>query len=121
WMVFGAMIRTVSMTGEEPGVHPLASALELEGFDDVGAAKIAESFARHLMVAIDTWQTIGFSEVAKEFLQRLPRGSAVSRSIDDNGDLMVRRMGKAGASRQPLVPALAAPSWLDPKTHGPRL
>jgi biotin-(acetyl-CoA carboxylase) ligase len=121
WMVFGAMIRTVSMTGEEPGVHPLASALEQEGFDDVGAAKIAESFARHLMVATDAWQTNGFAGVAKEFLQRLPREGSVSRRIDDNGDLLTRRIGKAETGRQPLLPALSAPSWLDPKTGGPRL
>ena len=36
------------------------------------------------------------------------------RDIDDNGDLLVRRMGKAEAERRALVAALAAPSWLDP-------
>ena len=34
WLVFGAMIRTVSMSGNEPGLHPLTAALEEEGFDD---------------------------------------------------------------------------------------
>jgi biotin-(acetyl-CoA carboxylase) ligase len=121
WLVFGAMIRTVSMTGKEPGVHPLASALEQEGFDDVGAAKITESFARHLMVATDAWQTHGFAEIAKEFLQRLPRDSEVSRKLDDNGDLLTRRVAKADVNRRSLLSALAAPSWLDPKTGGPRL
>ena len=33
WLVFGAMIRTVSMGEGEPGLHPLAAALEEEGFD----------------------------------------------------------------------------------------
>jgi biotin-(acetyl-CoA carboxylase) ligase len=121
WLVFGAMIRTVSMTGEDPGLHPLASALEEEGFDDAGAAKIAESFARHLMVATDSWQTQGFDEVAKEFLQRLPRESGVSRKLDDEGNLLTRKVAKAGVKKQLLLPALAAPSWLDPKTRGPRL
>src|SRR5919201_295077 len=32
WLVFGATIRTVAMGEEEPGVRPLASALEEEGF-----------------------------------------------------------------------------------------
>jgi biotin-(acetyl-CoA carboxylase) ligase len=121
WLVFGAMIRTVSMTGEDAGLHPLASALEEEGFDDVGAATIAESFARHLMVAIDVWQTHGFGEIAKEFLQRLPRQSGVTRKLDDEGNLLTRRMGKTDVERRLLVPALATPSWLDPKTRGPRL
>ena len=39
WLVFGAMIRTVSMGEHEPGLHPLAAALEEEGFDDVGSAR----------------------------------------------------------------------------------
>jgi biotin-(acetyl-CoA carboxylase) ligase len=121
WLVFGAMIRTVSMTGEEAGLHPLASALEEEGFDDVGAATIAESFARHLMVATDAWQTHGFGEVAKEFLRRLPRDSGVSCKLDDEGNLLTRKVAKAGVKKQFLLPALAAPSWLDPKTRGPRL
>lgn len=121
WLVFGAMIRTVSMTGEEPGVHPLASALEQEGFGDVGAAQVTESFARHLMVAIDTWQSDGFGGLAKEFLQRMPRERGISRKIEDNGDLLTRRIGKAGVERHALLPALNAPSWLDPQTGGPRL
>jgi hypothetical protein len=29
-------------------------------------------------------------------------------------------MGKTEVERRPLVPALAHPSWLDPKTGGPR-
>jgi hypothetical protein len=29
-------------------------------------------------------------------------------------------MGKAEAERRRFVPALAAPSWLDPATRGPR-
>ena len=45
------MIRTVSMGEGEPGLRPLVAALEEEGFDDVGAGQLVESFARHLMVA----------------------------------------------------------------------
>jgi hypothetical protein len=121
WLVFGAVIRTVSMTGDEPGIHPLASALEQEGFGDVGAAQITESFARHLMVAIDAWQSDGFGSLAREFLQRLPREGGVSRTIATDGDLLERQSGKASVRRRALLPALAAPSWLDRQTGGPRL
>src|SRR6267142_3070379 len=51
WLVFGAMIRTVAMGEDEPGVRPLSSALDEEGFDDLGSGRLVESFARHLMVA----------------------------------------------------------------------
>src|SRR5690348_2181413 len=49
WLVFGAMIRIVAMTDKEPGVRPLASALDEEGFGETGAVQLTESFARHLM------------------------------------------------------------------------
>jgi hypothetical protein len=121
WLVFGAMIRTVLMSGEEPGAHPFSSALEQEGFGDVGAAKLTEAFARHLMVAVDVWQSDGFDGLAREFVQRLPRRPDATHQIAENGDLLVRRTGDTGAVRCELLPALNAPSWLDPDTGGPRL
>jgi len=45
----------------------------------------------------------------------------VRRDIDENGDLLVRRATKTDAQRMDLTAALATPSWLDPKTRGPRL
>jgi biotin-(acetyl-CoA carboxylase) ligase len=120
WLVFGAMIRTVSMGEREPGLNPLAAALEEEGFTDFTAGALVESFARHLMVHIDAWQEQGFGVVAKEYLQRLPRDKGLRRDLDDNGDLLVRRMGKVDAERKKLRPMLALASWLDPKTRGPR-
>jgi hypothetical protein len=55
------MIRTVAMGEEEPGVRLLSAALEEEGFDDLGSGALVESFARHLMVAIDAWQESGLA------------------------------------------------------------
>jgi hypothetical protein len=118
WLVFGVMIRTVAMGEEEPGLRPLAAALEDEGFDDAGSGRLVEGFARHLMVAIDAWHEKGFAEIAKGYLPRLPSETGVRRDIDDNGDLLVRRAGRT--ERRPLVRALATPSWLDPVTGGPR-
>ena len=120
WLVFGGMIRTVSMGQGEPGLRPLSAALEEEGFDDLGSGALVESFARHLMVHVDAWQEYGFSAVAKSYLSRLEPDKGVRRDIDDNGDLLVRRMGKIEAERRKLVPALAAPTWLDSKTKGPK-
>jgi biotin-(acetyl-CoA carboxylase) ligase len=120
WLVFGAMIRMVSMTGNDPGLHPMAAALEEEGFTDVAAAELVGSFARHLMVHIDALQEHGFGAIAKEYLQRLPRDKGLRRDIDETGDLLMRRVGKVEVERRKLVPALSVPSWLDPKTRGPR-
>jgi len=124
WLVLGAMIRTVAMGDEEPGLRPLSAALEDEGFDDLGSGALVESFARHLMVAIDAWQEKGFDEIAKSYLARLTPEKGVRRDIDETGDLLVRCVaagpGKAAPERRSLVRALAQPSWLDPATGGPR-
>jgi Biotin/lipoate A/B protein ligase family len=118
WLVFGAMIRNFAMSELEPGLSPVSAALDEEGFDDLGSGRLVESFARHLMVAVDAWQEKGFGEVAKNYLARLVSESGARRDIDENGDLLVRRAGKV--ERHPLVLALATPSWLDPETGGPR-
>ena len=121
WLVFGAMIRTVAMGDEKAGVNPFASALDQEGFGDAGAVQVTESFARHLMLAIDAWQVDGFEGLAREYLSRLPREQRTARRIDGNGDLLERRIGRDETQRHDLRRALAAPSWLDAKLGGPRL
>lgn len=120
WLVFGAMIRTVSVSGIEPGLNPLVTALEEEGFTDAMSDKVLESFARHFMVAVDSWQEKGFGAVAQSYLEQLPRESGLRRDIDDNGDLLVRGMGQAEVDRKQLLPRLAAPAWYDPARRGPR-
>ncbi|KRP89145.1 hypothetical protein AOQ72_00835 [Bradyrhizobium yuanmingense] len=121
WLVFGAMIRTVAMNDDDPGVHPLASALDQEGFGEAGAAQITESFARHLMLALDGWRVDGFDSVARDYLTRMPRERQTIQRIDDCGDLLTRRIGTETIERSDLVRALAVPSWLDPALGGPRL
>ena len=121
WLVFGAMIRTVAIGEHEPGLNPLAAALDDEGFVDLGSGHLVESFARHLMVAVDAWQQDGFGDVAKSYLSRLAPEKGMRRDIDHNGDLLVRRADDSNAERWPLLPALARPSWLDPVTGGLRL
>lgn len=121
WLVFGAMIRTVAMTDTEAGLYPLASALDQEGFGDAGADHVTESFARHLMRALDGWQTDGFDTVASEFLSRLSRERRSSHAIADNGDLVTCRIGTGKADRQDLAKSLLSPSWLDHNLGGPRL
>ena len=73
------------------------------------------------MAAFDVWQQDGFAEVASSYLSRLAPEKGVRRDLDDNGDLLVRRVDKTVVERRPLAPALATPSWLDPAIGGPRL
>jgi biotin-(acetyl-CoA carboxylase) ligase len=120
WLVFGAMIRTVAMGNKEAGLRPLAAALNEEGFDDVGSGRLVEAFARHLMVAVDAWQSGDFAAIAKNYLMRLAPKKGAFHAIDENGDLLVRWTGKKEPERHSLAALLSAPSWLDPATGGPR-
>ena len=120
WLVFGGMIRTVSMTGVEPGLNPLVTALEEEGFTDTMSNQVVESFARHFMVAVDAWQESGFGAVAKSYLGRLPREQGMRRDIDENGDLLVRRIGNSEIVRREFLSRLEQPAWFDPASKGPR-
>jgi hypothetical protein len=136
WLVFSAMIRTVAMGEDEPGLRPLVAALEEEGFSELGSGRLVESFARHFMVVVDTWQEQGFGAVAKSYLAYVTPEPGARREIADNGDLLIRRVGphpilpyergrdkgggNADVERRTLLNALAMPSWLDPTTRGPR-
>jgi biotin-(acetyl-CoA carboxylase) ligase len=120
WLVFGGMIRTVSMTGVEPGLNPLVTVLEQEGFTEVVSGQLVESFARNFMRIVDSWQESGFGAVARSYLERLPREQGVRCDIDENGDLLVRRMGKVAVEQKKFLGRLAEPAWYDPATKGPR-
>jgi biotin-(acetyl-CoA carboxylase) ligase len=120
WLVFGATIRTVSMSGGEAGLRPLATALEDEGFGDIGAERLIEGFARHLMAAIDHWQEAGFAPIANEYIAKLRPEPRDHGAVKENGDFSVQRAGRPDEHHN-LVAALKVPSWLDPATGGPRL
>ena len=120
WLVFGAMIRASSMDGAEPGSNPQITALDEEGFTGTMTIHLVESFARNFMVAVDAWQESSFGAVAKSYLERLPRETGLRRDIDDNGDLLVRRMAATDVERMALLPRLAAPSWFDSARKEPR-
>jgi biotin-(acetyl-CoA carboxylase) ligase len=120
WLVFGASIRIVSMSAEGPGLHPLATALDDEGFGERAAERLLETFARYLMAAIDRWRVLGFPNLIRDYLSRLSPEVGTRYEIDAAGDFHRRHTSKA-RERRPLLPAVQAPSWLDPGTGGPRL
>ena len=120
WLVFGAAIRIFSLSPQEAGLHPLSTALADESFGDVSAERLVEGFARHLMVALDRWREEGFAPIATEYVSKLKPESGLRHDIGENGDLGVRRASKQ-IEWWSLLPVLKTPSWLDPRTGGPRL
>jgi biotin-(acetyl-CoA carboxylase) ligase len=120
WIVFGASIRLVSLGNEEAGLRPLVTALEEEGFDDLGSGRLVESFARNLMLTLDTWRNGEVVTVTKSYLDSLEIEKGAVPSLAADGDLLLRRRGKQEPDRLLLADALASSSWLDPATGGPR-
>ena len=120
WLVFGGMIRPASTTGSEPGAKPEMTALEEEGFGETLSSHVVESFARNFMMALDAWKENGFGAAARSYLQYLPSEPGLRRDVDDNGDLLLRRMAAGDIERLALLPRLAAPAWYDAKAKSPR-
>jgi biotin-(acetyl-CoA carboxylase) ligase len=120
WLVFSATIRVVSLSGKEAGLHPLATALGEEGFEDLGSDRLVESFARHLMVALDAWRADEFETVTRNYLEHLSVEKGALAALDRKGDLLLRWRGQRAPDRSALADALTSPSWLDPTTGGPK-
>jgi hypothetical protein len=120
WLVFGATIRLVSLGKEEAGLQPIATALAEEGFGDLASGRLVQSFARHLMLALDAWRTGEFATVMRQYIESLQMEKGATPSLSAEGDLLVRWRGQAQPDRRALAPALAVPSWLDPTSGGPR-
>jgi hypothetical protein len=124
WLVFGAMLRVTIGALYEGGATPDITGLEEEGFEEADPAALIAATARHLMAGFDTWAERGFRPLGEAYLARLPGRPAEGagrRGIDAVGDLILETAPGGIVSRQRLVPALAAPSWLDPATGDPRL
>lgn len=121
WLVFGAMLRAAWIGAAEPGLMPTVTSLEEEGFDSADGPAVVESFARYLMRAFHTWSDRGFERVAERYLSRLEIGKAGERrSIEADGDLIVRRHGRDETERRALLPLLKKVAWFDPATGMPK-
>ncbi len=129
WLVFGGMMRTAVVRSSasgvslEPGTWSVGTSLEVEGFEEINAAALVESFSRHLMRHVNIWLERGFPRMGREWLARLPEDKAVKRGIDANGDLLVQKTDATGesADRHDLVAALVKVDWYDFDTQEPKL
>jgi hypothetical protein len=119
WLVFGAMIRMAPMAGDGSQPRSLTSALEDDGFGDVGPDRLVGSFARHFMRVIDHWREAGFGVIADSYASRLERTKGVRRDFGDSAELLLTRADRPVEPHR-LAPLLAVPSWLDPHSGEPR-
>lgn len=121
WLVVSCMLLAMKQGVGDPGLTPLSTSLDEEGFGADDREAIPASFARYLMLRLDAWEAEGFDAVAQVYLARLePPPDAVRCAIDGNGDLLTV-LADGATRRTPLRSGLAQPSWLDPATGAPRL
>src|SRR3954447_10959171 len=119
WLVFGVILRAADMAHIEEVQAATGVSLLGEGFEMVDVEAIIGSFARHLMTAFDRWNERGFDAVGMDYLARLPQHKAGQRrSIDRNGDLLIKLPAGSGDDRSSLVDALAQAAWNDPRDRG---
>jgi biotin-(acetyl-CoA carboxylase) ligase len=112
WLVFGAVVQLVSMSRKAPLQSPWMSLADA-GFGEVGAERLIEGFARHLMGAIGRWQEGEFGATARDYLARLRPEPTTRLGIDASGNLRIERPGGEQITRLDLTAALATPSWLE--------
>jgi hypothetical protein len=117
WLVFGAMLRATTMAPFAMGQTGVGMAEE--GFEEVDAVDLIESFARHLMLGVTHWQSDGPKATARRWLDRLDKVVGTRHGIEANGDLVAT--SQSGTERRSLVEALGRADWLDRDSGGPKL
>jgi BirA family transcriptional regulator, biotin operon repressor / biotin---[acetyl-CoA-carboxylase] ligase len=115
WAVLGLQL-ALAGSRREPGLTPYVTTIADEGFDEISAGELVESFARHLLRWIDRWTTDGLAPIAAAWWQRadgfvrqpailLADGAARPLGLGPTGDL---RVSYGGCERiLPLEAALA--------------
>lgn len=113
WLVAGVTLRMrYPETVDAPGRQPDRTALHEEGFGEVGAGELLESFAHHLLYWVHQWVEVGPEAVAVHWLSHLApeAGGGARLGLDPaTGDLL--RQVSGTLEREALARALAAPSW----------
>ncbi|MGE0847491.1 MAG: biotin/lipoate--protein ligase family protein [Flavobacteriaceae bacterium] len=104
WMVVGIdiVIREAD-PDPDPGLTPDVTTLEEEGCGDMDRTAMIESWSRHLLTWILTWEEDGFASVHTNWLGRLQDGDrevavvigdtvhrGVPAGLDENGNLLLR-------------------------------
>ncbi len=104
WMVVGLWLRHLRTDSEpEPGDVPDQTWLSEEGCEELTLTQILESYSRHFLTWLNTWNDDGFKSVHSSWLFRAHENdenisfeldgknlSGVMSGLDDNGNLLYR-------------------------------
>ena len=83
WLVVGLALRLrLDSDAAEPGRTPDRTALMEEGFGEVTAAEIVETFARHFLHWVNRWQAEGLAPATRHFRARLVEPASGTVRVD---------------------------------------
>lgn len=85
WLVLGLDVPIKFSGKEEPGLTPDETSLIMEGCGEIDPFNLLESWSRHMLVWINTWETAGMSRLHTEW-----RGKA----FDMGEEVTVRHEGQ---------------------------
>jgi len=122
WLALGLEVRLRERAGEpEPGNSPDVTTLSEEGCPELTSEQLIESYTRHFLTWLDTWNTEGFAPIHKAWEQRADtrmrsyadaaggegvRGEFVG--LDEHGNLIIKRADERHVS---LLLSDAAMRW----------
>ena len=122
-MVLGVSVQVHGFPDDDsPGLRADRTALHEEGFGEVEALALLESFSRHFLAWMNTWQDDGFDQVCAAWLARASdydgevaltvageELAGIFTGIDGAGALLLGT--EDGVRRVGLGAALREPSW----------
>jgi biotin-(acetyl-CoA carboxylase) ligase len=92
WLVLGLdLALAADEHEEEPGRHPERTTLAEEGFEDITAAALLESFSRHFLAWLGAWDEDGLARIAEAWRRRLRSFDDEIIGLDEEGGLILRR------------------------------
>ncbi len=120
WLALGLEVRLTERPGEpEPGHDPSVTTMAEEGCPDLTAEQLIESYSRHFLTWLDTWNTEGFAPIHNAWTQRADTrersfadaggGEGVKGTfvgLDEHGNLILKRPDDKHVSLR-LIDALA--------------
>ncbi|MEL7544514.1 MAG: biotin/lipoate--protein ligase family protein [Pseudomonadota bacterium] len=116
WLVVRVVMRIRHEQHEEPGNAPDQTSLEEEGCTDLMRNHLIESYSRHFLTWLNTWNDDGFAPVHGAWLQRaesleehiaFTHGDAVMSGVfmglDEDGNILLKSNDSAGDGAVELV------------------
>jgi BirA family biotin operon repressor/biotin-[acetyl-CoA-carboxylase] ligase len=95
WMVLGVSVQVHGFPDDDsPGLRADRTALHEEGFGEVETPALLESFSRHFLAWMNTWQDDGFDQVCAAW---------IARASDYDGEVSLTVSGEAEAEAEAVT------------------